>query len=195
MNKTRRLHYGLGTQNAALAAGGKTSTPSAAIVANSEEWNGTSWYAAADLNASKGFGAAGGTQNAGIIFGGSVNLGVSSPNVANGQTETYDGTSWTERNDMVFARQALAGNGTQNAAVVFGGQNAPAGGGVELSCTEEWNGTSWSVANAMGTERRNLAGAGSQSSAIVFGGAAPADSNATEEYSVTSLKTVEIDGV
>ena len=48
----------------------------------------------------------------------------------------------------------------------------------------------------MGTGRRNIGGAGSQSSAIVFGGhAEPADSNATEEYSVSHLKTVEVDGV
>ena len=67
---------------------------------------------------------------------------------------------------------------------------------MTLSCTEEWNGTSWSVVNVMGTGRRNIGGAGSQSSAIVFGGhAEPADSNATEEYSVSHLKTVEVDGV
>ena len=96
---------------------------------------------------------------------------------------------------MVISREALAGNGTQNAAVVFGGANAPAGGGLELSCTEEWNGTSWSVVNVMGTGRRNLGGAGSQSSGLAFGGSTPSVSNATEEYSVSALKTVEIDGV
>ena len=50
----------------------------------------------------------------------------------------------------------------------------------------------------MGTGRRNLGGAGSQSSAIVFAGAVAASPYyqvATEEYSVSALKTVEIDGV
>ena len=49
-------------------------------------------------------------------------------NVAN--TESWNGTSWTELNDLNTARSQFAGAGTQTAALAFGG---PTG------ATEEWN--------------------------------------------------------
>ena len=113
---------------------------------------------------------------------------------AKNETELWNGTSWTETANLNYARYGSAGIGTQNHFIVAGGYGTPA----FSSCTEEWNGTSWSVGNTMGTGRRNTGGAGSQSSAIVFAGAVAASPYyqvATEEYSVSALKTVEIDGV
>ena len=146
-------------------------------------------HAAADINAAKGWGGTGGTQNAGIIFGGST---AHSVNTTVGQTETYDGTAWTERNDMIHARQAVDGSGTQNAAIAFGGQDASAN---VYTDTEEWNGTSWSAVNVLPTAIRNVGGAGSQASAIAFSGYDSEYAVETQEYNVSSLKTVEIDGV
>ena len=53
-----------------------------------------------------------GIQTAGLAFGGQVpgNTGV---------TEEYDGTSWSEQNDLNTARGYLAGCGTQTAALSF----------------------------------------------------------------------------
>ena len=57
-------------------------------------------------------------------------------------TEKYDGTSWTEVNDLNAVRSLNAGIGhaTDNeAALSVGGY----GGGSPLALNESWNGTSW----------------------------------------------------
>ena len=187
MNQARVLHAGIGTQNAALAAAGYTNA-SEAELDDTEEWNGSAWYAAADNNTARRKVTGAGSQNAGIIFGGSVHPAMSK------LTETYDGTTWTERNDMVSARAMLGGAGSQNAAVAFNGDLGPSIANIS-TCTEEWNGTSWSVAGASTVSRRNIGAAGSQSSGLTFAGTGVGGTAATEEYSVSHLKTVEIDGV
>jgi hypothetical protein len=54
-----------------------------------------------------------------------------------GATEEYDGTSWTTSPaSLNTARYALAGAGTQAAALAFGGNKAPLFNGA----TEEWTG-------------------------------------------------------
>ena len=93
---------------------------------------------------------------------------------------------------MNVSRQSVGGSGTQNAAVVFGGQDNSSNA---YHCTEEWNGTSWSVVNALPTGQRNADGAGSQAAAITAGGSTNATLDTAYEYNVSHLKTVEIDGV
>src|SRR5210317_1921198 len=53
------------------------------------------WATGNDLNTAKVTRVGGGTQTAGIVFGGGP---------ATGATETYDGTSYTEVNDMNTGR-------------------------------------------------------------------------------------------
>jgi hypothetical protein len=53
-------------------------------------------------------------------------------------TESWNGTSWTEVNDLNQARQGIGGAGTQTSALGFGGTNPPA---VQLAATEEWGET------------------------------------------------------
>ena len=186
LNTSRHDHAGFGTQNAAVASAGKT--PSG-LLNDTEEWNGTNWTAAADNNTTRNSHTGAGNQNSGIIFGGNTNPAMSK------LTETYDGTSWTEVNDMNIARNYFGGAGTQNAGVAFGGDTGDSP--FSYACTEEWNGTSWSVANVLPIGVRNIpgGGAGSQASAIAFGGFDSEVANQSYEYSVSHLKTVEIDGV
>ena len=73
---------------------------------------------------------------------------------------------WSAGGALITARVFLAGAGTQNAGLAFGG--APA-----LSCTEEYNGTSWSAGGALITGRNRLAGAGTQNAGLAFGGGTP----------------------
>ncbi len=81
------------------------------------------------------------------------------------------------------ARYGLAGAGTQNAGIAFGGDN----GISSVSCTEEYNGSSWSAGGALINQRRALAGAGTQTSALAFGGDNGISSvSCTEEYNGTS---------
>ena len=88
----------------------------------------------------------------------------------------------------------MGGAGTQNAGLAFGG--------TFCNHTEEFNGTSWSEGNNLIQARTHLgqASAGNQSSALAIGGHTPSPAanttlTCTEEYTVTHLKTVEIDGV
>jgi hypothetical protein len=84
-----------------------------------------------------------------------------------GATESWNGTSWTEVNDLNTARKKLGGAGTQPAALAFGGLIAtPALTGV----TESWNGTSWTEVNDLNTIRAELGGAGTQTAALAIGG-------------------------
>ena len=112
-----------------------------------------------------------------LAFGGEINT----PELAN--TETWDGTSWTEVNDLNTARHALAGCGTQTAALCIGGSNSPA-------LTESWNGTSWTEVADLNTGRSYLGASiqGTPSTTIVFGGS-PTTAK-TEEWNGSSWAEV-----
>jgi len=78
-------------------------------------------------------------------------------------TEQYDGTSWTEVNNMNTARQGPGGSGTNTAALGFGGIPTTAN-------TENYNGTSWTETNNLNTGRYGLSGAGTNTAALAFAG-------------------------
>jgi len=80
----------------------------------------------------------------------------------------------------------LAGAGTQNAGLAFGGY----AGFSSLSCTEEYNGTSWSSGGALinGRSGEESVGTGIQSSALKIGGQF-FDNDPAEEYDGTSWST------
>jgi hypothetical protein len=81
---------------------------------------------------------------------------------------------------MITARFQIAGAGTQDSALVFGGTNDASS---IVGCTEEYNGTSWTVGGALITARSNFGGRGaSNSSALAFGGTTPARVTCTESY-------------
>src|SRR6056300_233852 len=65
-------------------------------------FNPGSWSTGGSLNTPRGSIAGAGTQTAGLAIGGSA------PDPTN-TTETYNGTSWTEVNDLNTARLQLAG--------------------------------------------------------------------------------------
>ena len=99
----------------------------------------------------------------GIAFKGPGNCAfTSSP----GFTQFTSTTSvWSAKTAMITARNTLAGAGTQNAALAFGGYVA-----VDLACTEAYNGSTWSTGGAMGIARGSGAGVGTQNAALGFGG-------------------------
>ena len=91
--------------------------------------------------------------------------------------------TWSTGGALQVAREALAGAGTQDAGLAFGGCTNT---GI-VSCTEEYNGTAWSSGGALITARYSLAGAGTQDAALAFGGAGSGGECAcTEEYDGTS---------
>ena len=119
---------------------------------------GNAWSTGGNLNTARyGLGAAG-IQTAALGFGGST-----PPNSA--LTEAYNGSSWTEVNDLNSARE-LTGTGTQTAALGIGG-NTPS---PASAVTELWNGTNWTEVNDLNTARYAAASAGTSTSALMFGG-------------------------
>ena len=84
------------------------------------------------------------------------------------QTESWDGTNWTEVNDLNTARNLLAAQGTQTAGFVAGGSIGPPS--HSNAKHEQWDGTSWTETTDLNTARYRVAGSGTQTSGLVFGG-------------------------
>jgi len=161
LGTARFMPGGAGTTTAGLAYGG--GIPGGKTAAT-EEWNvGVpigAWSTGGNLNRAREKGASAGISNSSALyFGGS-------PAPA-GETESYNGTNWTEVNDLNTNRDDLAGNGTQTSALATGGSG---------TVTELWNGTNWTEVNNLtrsgSTAAMGAAGVNSTSS-LVFGGGAP----------------------
>ena len=127
----------MGTQTAALMFGGQNDSLSPPKRGETEEYNGTGWSVEATCpSALGGIGSAGvGTQTAALAFAGN-NLGPLFNN-----TESWDGSSWTEDNNLNTARDYLGGAGTQTSALAFGGAPVPSRG----TTTEEFTGETTAV--------------------------------------------------
>ena len=94
-----------------------------------------------------------------------------------GNTESWNGTSWTEVNDMNTSRYTLAGDGIQTSALGFSAFTT-----VSLASTESWNGSNWTNENDLNTARSSLGGAGTASLGLAFAGDASPITTATEEW-------------
>jgi hypothetical protein len=91
--------------------------------------------------------------------------------------------TWASGGNLGTSRYAIAGAGTQTAALGFGGYTDPG----FSAATEEYDGTSWTAGGNLNTGRTGPGGAGTQTSALAFGGqASPGATGATELYNGTS---------
>ena len=77
------------------------------------------WASGGAMGTGRAYMGGAGSQTAGLVFGGSV------PAVT-GNTEEYNGTSWSEQNELNLARSYQAGGGSQTAAICSGGYVPPA---------------------------------------------------------------------
>ncbi len=122
------------------------------------------WASTNNLNTSRDGAGGAGLQTASLVFGGMLPPGTSVTAV----TESYDGTSFTEVNDLNTARAyRVGGAGTQTAALAFGGGTAP---GADKNETEVWNGSSWTEVNNLNNARESLGGAGFTNTAAIAAG-------------------------
>jgi len=115
---------------------------------------------------------AGASHSSAIIFSGE------GPSVADrGKTESYDGTSWTEVNDLNSPRIYAFGDGTQTAAFAAGGYDPanPNNPNEYRTETETWNGTSWTVLGPanLNTGRAQGGTSGVTTSALAYTGQSP----------------------
>jgi hypothetical protein len=133
------------------------------------------WATGGALNQFRDQAAGSGTQTSTLVFGGGP------PN--KDETESYNGTSWTEKNDLNTARRGIAGAGASNtSAVAFGG------GSPAMDNTETWNGTNWTAVNTLNTARYFLGGTGIITAALAYGGTPT--TGATESWNGTNWTTV-----
>jgi len=124
-----------------------------------------------------------GIQTACLSSGGSVN-GVTSVVIS----ESYNGTAWSETNDLPAARYGPAGFGTMAAGVSTGGRTAD---NAVQNSTAEWDGTNWTlVPGTLNVSRGTVHGAGTQTAGIIAGGVEPTNSSAVETYDGTTWSSI-----
>ena len=140
------------------------------------------WSSGGAMNTYRARGAGDGTQTAFITFSGTT----PSPGSQLTNTETYDGTSFTEVNDMNTGRTGLAGVGTTTASLAATGS---AGTGIG-TFVESWNGSSWTETTENNTARQQLAAFGTQTAMIIASGLEPPFSSAVEYWNGTSWTEV-----
>ena len=141
------------------------------------------WATGGSTNTGRFVPGGGGTKDAGIIFGGQPGGGTSI-----GNTELYNGTAWTEVNDLNTARERISpAANTQTAALGSGGVIYP--GASDQALTESWNGTCWSEVADLNTGDNGQFGFGDNTAAINAGGGSPPSQNKTEIWNGTSWTT------
>ena len=99
-----------------------------------------------------------GSASSGMVAGGS-------PAIAN--AENWNGSSWTEVNDLNTGRNGITGAGVYTAGLMYGGYEPT---GAESALTESWNGSSFSETTDLNTARYGGGGGGTQTAAILSGG-------------------------
>jgi len=165
-----------GTQNAGIYAGGFGGSWPA--LSATLYYNGTSWSdQSANLNQSRDSLKGTGIQTAALACG-----GISGPgSPADDETETWNGSAWTEVSELNTARynHNVAGISTD---AIAGPGTAPPG---YAAAVETWNGSSWTEATEISTSRNNYgrtnyAAGGASTGALIFGGQSqPSGSPAT----------------
>ena len=140
------------------------------------------WSTANALNTARYAGGGAGITTAGLFATGTV----SGTDVAN--VESFNGTNWTEVNDVNDARNGLEnqGVGTQSVAMIFSGYDDA--GNAVVNC-ETWNGTNWTEVNNVNTGGGYGGGAGT-STAAVFAGGFPGRNAVTENWNGTNWTEV-----
>ena len=142
------------------------------------------WSSGGTKNTIVNDGTGSGSNTAGLAFGGVAPPGITA------DTETYNGTSWTEVNNLNAGRRSLTGTGTQTASLAIAGGEA----GSFTAAVEKWNGTSWTEINDLNLARGyNPGSSGTTSAALAFGGRVdpnPAVTANTESFDGTSWTEV-----
>jgi len=131
------------------------------------------WASAPAVNTGRTHAAGTGTQTASIWAG-----GYAAPLTLD-KSETYDGSSWSEGNDINTARRTYhMGAGTVTAALIAGGYTP----GGSVANAETYDGTCWTATTAL-TTARYTQGGGTQIAALAISGqASPGLTTFVEEW-------------
>ena len=125
-----------------------------------------SWSSGGSMNTARDSvgSSSAGTQTASIAFGGVP------PPTATAINESYNGSSWTEVNDMNTAKRGPSGLGTSTAALSAGGD---VGAAPFLNAVETWDGSSWTETTEINTARSYAFAFGIQTAGVIAGGYIP----------------------
>ena len=157
-----------GLQTAALLSGGN-STRTEVL-----SYDGSTWTSEPALNAGRRSLRGAGTTTDAIVFGG-VNPGAP---IVYANTESFNGTSWTEVNNMNTPIYDMNAMGSSSSHVA---SNSGYNGTANTNITEEWDGTNWTTAPTSSVTHRGGAGFGTATAGVsAIGGSPPY--TATEEY-------------
>ena len=125
-----------------------------------------SWATGGAMNTARRYPGGAGTQTAALGFGGLI----SPPgDTLFDNTEQYNGTSWTEVNNLNTSRYQGGNAGTSYDAVLLSGGYATARNGN----VESWNGTSWTEVADLSVAKYGGMSSGTNTSATVAGGNGP----------------------
>ena len=147
------------------------------------------WASGTALNSARGYAGGVGTQTEAIVYGGSFG-----PPGRTNVVEEYNGTTWTEKNNMLAARDHFAAFGTQTLALAAGGEPGT------TAATSTSGGTSWSEVNDLQSAKAKLQGFGTTSSGMALGGSPAPHYKAAESWdgiswtTATSLTSVHENG-
>ena len=131
------------------------------------------WASGGSMGTTRFQAAGAGSQTAALAFGGET------PGGDTANTEEYDGSSWSEQNNLPAVTKDHGGFGIQTAAVSCGG--AP------NTITYKYDGSSWTSSGALNTGRTNAGACGTQTAGLTFGGYP--NITATEEFNGSSWTT------
>ena len=151
-----------------------SSDPSASAAA------GGTWASAPNLNVARSRigGSTQATATAGLIFG--------NGDPPHGETEEYNGSTWSEGGDMQEGRYiSYGGGGTQTATITAGGLDPASSPSYQTVFSEEYNGTAWTEVNEISEGRLDCTTFGTSTSALLVGGAEAAGGPGT----VTSVES------
>ena len=137
------------------------------------------WTAGTAFNAPRSGRGACGPNSSTIMFGGWQPTASAQANV-----ETYNGSTWTEVNNLTTARgsSCSAVNGTQTAALCINGNPSPA------NQVDKWDGTCWTAATASTVTHSYCRGAGTSTAALAIGSGP--SRGIVESYNGTAWSTV-----
>ena len=187
INTNRNVATGFGTQTAGAIAGGHHPGLQTSVTDIHEQYDGSSWTEAADLNTGRGYLASAtlGTTTAALVMGGLINPELSpSPFGAVGEkdeSEEWNGTAWSEGDDLNTGRAVSTGAGTQTAALFI------AGGDTAVANVESYDGSSWTEIADVNTAVNRSSSGGDQDDAIKASGNSSAN---VEQWNGTSWTEV-----
>jgi len=189
LNTARWDLNGFGSYTAAIAAAGVYDVNAVLPTNAVESWNGSSWTEVAEMNTTRQNGANLGTTNtAGLVAGGSVRPGSppGTPVSFPADNELWNGSAWTEVNNLNTGRAAISGFGTSTSGI------GAAGTPPTTNAVESWDGTSWTEVSEVNTARYNASSTQGtdNTSGMIFGGYSTTRVGSTETWDGSSWTEV-----